>query len=138
MRPKDIEFVASSLSIVTYKLDPFIESYYYYKMMERKDASFKQRSGNPFFSNKQKDEMAIRDRLRSVAFLNSILSNTLGVSEYRDSRKRVKQLDVGLLELEKEPTSKEQHFRLLELIEVLLFGECSLVWILQSPQNRAV
>ena len=79
--------------------------------------------------------MAIRDRLRSVAFLNSILSNTLGVSEYRDSRKQVKQLDVGLLELEKEPTSKEQHFRLLELIEVLLFGECSLVWILQSPQD---
>ena len=66
MRPKDIEFVASSLSIVTYKLDPFIESYYYYKMMEKTLRSSKGQEIHSLVTNKRMKWQYVTDFVLSL------------------------------------------------------------------------
>lgn len=119
MLPFEIATLISSLSSIKYTTDPFIEMYYFYKTMEQNDASFKQKTGNPFFDYRTKDAMKFRDEMRKIAFLNSYDEKTLGVTEYRDFRKQAKQLDFDILALDEDESSKELHIRILSQIEVL-------------------
>ena len=121
MSSQEVFNLARNLSVVNYEYDPYVEMYYYNKVMEKEQSqNMKTLKEVQFMSYSQKRDIAVQQKQSKLfSLLYATHSNSLGILEKRSLRSQEHRLAIESFERDDEATAKSVHLRVLAAIEVL-------------------